>query len=220
MTSNNSLLARATAAAYLEPGAQSRYHLFMRRLPASARARVTQYASQLKVSRRRVTEAEMTRAVKARFPGNLPQGDIMALVFLVMMEASHSMREDLKSFIEEAKRENERKRQLALHGKVTEPAWPPRGIRTAAVSSGAAAPAVSFASLTTEPASRSSDYVDALGGMSLLEVDLQKYMDAFSQVTAMISNVLRRPRIPHSRWSQTLSSRSSVSRPHRPSAGL
>jgi hypothetical protein len=117
----------------------------------------------------------MTSTVKRRFP-DLSGPDIMAVAFLVLMEAAQSAREDLKSLIEKAKREAERKRQLAFHGMATEPAWPPQGIRTAAVSSCVAAPA---ASRTTEPAGE-------------MQQRLQMYTDALSHQMAMISNPLKK----------------------------
>lgn len=43
-------------------------------------------------------------------PGKLGDGDIMALAFLVMMEAARSAQEDLKSIMEDVKRSNDKKK--------------------------------------------------------------------------------------------------------------
>jgi hypothetical protein len=60
-----------------------------------------------------VNESAVQASVRARFGsvGGVGDGDIMAIAFLVMMEAAKSAREDLKSIMAETKRLNEAKAQ-------------------------------------------------------------------------------------------------------------
>ena len=196
----------------LPEGAQARYDALARQLSPAARIWTTQEAARLKASRRPVRKLELRDAARWRFSrgGIIAEGDVESLIFIVMMQAAKDAQGDLKAMLEELRRAQESKAALKSVGtkKTSTVELAPRGITaTAARISAAARPATGPTTApTTAPGPGMGPTAPAPTGDLSAEMQsrLQKYMDAYSQTAALISEVMEKSSDSSSRILQNL----------------
>ena len=184
--------------------AQTRHDALMRQLSPAAKVWVRTATMRVKATGRLPTEAELRATVHATTwsaLGSLAGQDIAAIAFIVLMEAAKSAREDLMAIMDAVRHENETKNAVKVapveKTKSTRIEWPPRKIAAATVSIRGAtsqmAPAPLQTGLLSRELSSSQDHLDTMGDMTqLMQMRLQKYLDAYSKLYEMLSNVMKK----------------------------
>jgi hypothetical protein len=184
--------------------AKTRHEALIRQLSPAAKVWVNGATIRVKATGRLPTDTELRATVRANtwsVLGSQGGQDIEALAFLVMMEAAKSAREDLKAAMDAVRHENEKVNavKVAPAGKTnsTKIEWPPRGIAAAQVSVRGAtsriAPAPAKTSLLSRELSSNQEHLDNMGDMTqLMQMRLQKYLDAYSKMFEMLSNVMKK----------------------------
>jgi hypothetical protein len=147
-----------------------------------------------------VSEAAATRAVRGnRSLGSLTDGDVTALVYLVLMEAEKSAREDLKAIMAGVKRIEDAKGSLRQPPQTARAAAvrPPTSTTTRSTRTGARAAAVGPQALPRadfdarlERARSDPDALSEMGEMESLR--LQMAMDRQSKMMSTLSNVMKK----------------------------
>jgi Tfp pilus assembly protein PilP len=142
-----------------------------------------------------VDQQTVTVAVRQRFGtlGSLGDGDIMAIAFLVMMEASRSAEEDLKAIMDRVKRVNAEKQQQRA---ALEQAHGLRTSEYAATNTVAAPqrmPATPPAAGRTEKVREAAARPDSVGDLGQIEqLRLQQVMDRRSKMAETLSNIMKK----------------------------
>ncbi|MCX6895860.1 MAG: hypothetical protein NTZ16_10260 [Verrucomicrobia bacterium] len=170
------------------------------RLAPALKPAVREWVSQeaKKVSRNpKLNEAAVKADIQNRFAGQtLASGDIEALVFIVMMEATKDANEDLKALMAATKAANEKKaaqRQAAGNLKKDE-----AGIKAAARQEAAGTASTNLQirahAINVKPSARASAaQPDSMGDMSEeQQLRLQMAMDRRAKVEEILSNVMKK----------------------------
>lgn len=166
-----------------------------------ARSRLRQQAEQvylltdqLQVQLHALEASRVPVAVTIRPPasGAVADGDVMALAFLVMMEAAKSARDDLKAIMEQVKAVNAAKRELCRLFRMKN--------KTHRVQHGAldfesvfCLMATLYARHLDEEADELLDRLDSMSDMGEVEsLRLQMAMDRMSKMMSTLSNLLKK----------------------------
>jgi hypothetical protein len=122
-----------------------------------------------------------------------PEGDINALTFLVMMEASRSARDDLKGIMSDLKQINEAKASLSKKSQASVGTSVSPKPTTVKAASGPVQPTPIPKAEFAKKLQSASNNMDSLSEMGEMEsLRLQKTMDKVSKSAAMISSVMKK----------------------------
>ena len=171
----------------LPPGSEAAEARLMTKVGPQTRAFIRQEATGQRGAATFSDTVAMERIGKSRALGQLREGDIEALTFLVMMEAAKSAQEDLKSIMDGVKAINDAKASNR---------------RTARINSARPRAAINRAAISVVPRSkqdidaqieRVKDDLDSMSEMGEMEsLRLQMAMDRMSKMMSTLSNLLKK----------------------------
>ncbi len=196
--------AAAQAPPSLPPGAQAtETRLMTNKVGPQTRAWIRQEAQRERLSSN-LSDATAVQAVRSNPAlGSLPEGDVEALAFLVMMEASRSAQEDLKTIMDGVKQINSTKealRQTNAKSKAVTAAL--RNTGPTIAPQARVAPNVARTAIQPVPVPKAEfdakiavakNNLDSLNDMGEMEsLRLQMAMDRMSKSMSTLSNMLKK----------------------------
>lgn len=193
----------AQAPAEFPAGAEGLEARLMARVGPQTRAWIQQEGARLAATDA-ASEATATRAVASnRALGDLGDGDVTTLAFLVMMEAAKSAREDLKAIMDHVKQINDAKAALRQPARRDGAATANRSATSpAAAAQPQALPNASRVAVQPRPMTtaefngrldREKNDLDSLNEMGEMEsLRLQMAMDRLARLMSTLSNILKK----------------------------